>query len=72
VPGNVASVFSAGGAGGPITIIVVVVSEVDDHGALLSGRRRGVHRLRSVHGLLGSIHGLHGSTVHPIIKPFIP
>ena len=69
--GNVASVFSAGGAGGSVTIVVVVVSEVDDHGALLSGRRRGVHGLGSVHGLR-SVHGLHGSTVHPIIKPFIP
>jgi hypothetical protein len=63
--GDVASVFSTGGAGGPVTtIVVVVVSEVDDHGALLSGCGRGIHWWgRGVHGL-GSVHGLHGSSVH--------
>ena len=55
--GDVSSVFSAGGAGGSVTIVVVTSTDGDDHGGLLSGCGRGVHGLWSV-------HGLHGSTVH--------
>jgi hypothetical protein len=64
--GDVASVFSAGGAGGPVTTIVVVavLRRLMIMGALLSGCGRGVHWWgRGVHGL-GSVHGLHGSSVH--------